>query len=628
MSFPISPANNQTALVNGIVYQWNESLGVWKRNGSVDSITVGQLILNSGTESTSNTTGTIIVSGGAGITGNLHTSNIYISGTGKGITFPDGTIQTTAGVAVDSYARTTANAATALAQAAFDSANVIVGVNTTQNTNITSVNQYAAGAYATANGANGLAAGAYVQANTNAGDISIIQGVDLTQNTNITNATTLAQSAYNNSNTKFSSSGGTVTGSVTITNDLTVNGNVSFVGNVTSVTVSGNTGQFFGYAANGFNALYAGIPIGYNIEPQAVFTLSSDFDGYSAINMQNINSGSNSSSDLFLIADNGSDFDGFLNLGLGGSNYSYEGYTLIGPNDGYLFASGNTSTGGGDLILASQLNNDVIFAVNGLNTENEVMRITSANNLVIKSTNASTSKTTGALQVAGGVGVEGDIQASGVYSNGMNVVSHFQGVDNTQNTNITSVNQYAASGYALANTNAGLISIIQGVDLGQNATITAVNDYAAGAYSLANTKFSSSGGTITGNVTITETLTVSGNITANIISTGSGSSVVSVNSNTFTTSSTSEVSVDSFPSTLYRSAKYQAQMTSGSAYHAIELLLIHDGTTVSLVQYGEVMTGASLGTFNASITGSTLNLLFTATNNVTTVNLFRTSLVV
>jgi len=293
-----------------------------------------------------------------------------------------------------------------------------------------------------------------------------------------------------------------------------------------------------------------------------------------------------------------------------------------------LFASGNTTTGGGDLILASQLNNDVIFAVNGLNTENEVMRITSANNLVIKSTNASTSKTTGALQVVGGVGVEGDIQASGVYSNGMNVVSHFQGVDNTQNTNITSVNQYAASGYALANTNAGLISIIQGVDLGQNATITAVNDYAAGAYSLANTKFSSSGGTITGNVTITETLTVSGNITANIISTGSGSSVVSVNSNTFTTSSTSEVSVDSFPSTLYRSAKYQAQMTSGSAYHAIELLLIHDGTTVSLVQYGEVMTGASLGTFNASITGSTLNLLFTATNNVTTVNLFRTSLVV
>ena len=342
MSFPISPANNQTALVNGIVYQWNESLGVWKRNGSVDSITVGQLILNSGTESTSNTTGTIIVSGGAGITGNLHTSNIYISGTGKGITFPDGTIQTTAGVAVDSYARTTANAATALAQAAFDSANVIVGVNTTQNTNITSVNQYAAGAYATANGANGLAAGAYAQANTNAGDISIIQGVDLTQNTRI----------------------------------------------------------------------------------------------------------------------------------------------------------------------------------------------------------------------------------------------------------------------------------------------TAVDTFAAGAYSLANTKFSSSGGTITGNVTITETLTVSGNITANIISTGSGSSVVSVNSNTFTTSSTSEVSVDSFPSTLYRSAKYQAQMTSGSAYHAIELLLIHDGTTVSLVQYGEVMTGASLGTFNASITGSTLNLLFTATNNVTTVNLFRTSLVV
>jgi hypothetical protein len=249
MAFPTSPANNQTALVNGIVYQWNASLGVWKRNGSVNSITVGQAVLNSNTASTSNTTGSLIVAGGAGITGNLYTGAVYISSP-NGITFPDGTVQTTAGVAVDSYARTTANAATSLAQAAFDSANVIVGVNTTQNTNIsiiqgvdntqntqiaglqgvdlaqnssisiiqgvdltqnnniTYVNQYAASAYAAGNTnatnityVNQYAAAAYASANTNATNISIIQGVNTTQNTNITAADSKAQAAFDKANT-------------------------------------------------------------------------------------------------------------------------------------------------------------------------------------------------------------------------------------------------------------------------------------------------------------------------------------------------------------------------------------------------------------------------------------------
>ena len=110
MAFPTSPANNQTALVNGIVYQWNAALGAWKRNGSINSATIGQLVLSSGQISTSNVSGTLIVSGGAGITGNLYTGGIYVTGA-NGITFPDGTVQTTAGVAVDAYARSTANSA-------------------------------------------------------------------------------------------------------------------------------------------------------------------------------------------------------------------------------------------------------------------------------------------------------------------------------------------------------------------------------------------------------------------------------------------------------------------------------------------------------------------------------------
>jgi hypothetical protein len=47
--------------------------------------------------STSNTTGSIVVTGGVGITGNVYTGNIVITGTtSNGITFADGTRQTTA----------------------------------------------------------------------------------------------------------------------------------------------------------------------------------------------------------------------------------------------------------------------------------------------------------------------------------------------------------------------------------------------------------------------------------------------------------------------------------------------------------------------------------------------------
>ena len=46
--------------------------------------------------SVSNTTGSLVVTGGVGISGNVYSGNHVITGTGSGITFVDGTIQTTA----------------------------------------------------------------------------------------------------------------------------------------------------------------------------------------------------------------------------------------------------------------------------------------------------------------------------------------------------------------------------------------------------------------------------------------------------------------------------------------------------------------------------------------------------
>jgi hypothetical protein len=359
-----------------------------------------------------------------------------------------------------------ANSANVLAQAAFDRANTS-GAASSQAAfdKANSANVLAQSSFNQANSANVLAQAAFDRANTSSSNTIILQGALNTANANIAYLYGVNTEQNTAINSKFNSSGGTISGSVIIQKDLTVQGNVSYTGNVTSITVTGNTGQFFGYAANGFNALYAGIPVGYLVEPQIVTQFSSNFDGYSGLNMQNINSGPNASFDLFLTADNGTPLDGYVDLGIASSNYNYSGYSVIGKNDGYLFAYGNTSTGGGNMIIGTGLNNDIIFTTGGLDTQNIVMRIsgTAGSNVVsIISNIKSTSTTSGALQVKGGVGVTGNVYAGNVYSGGSLVLTsepigisaasntvYIQGALNTANANIA----YILSVNTLQNTN-------------------------------------------------------------------------------------------------------------------------------------------------------------------------------
>jgi hypothetical protein len=111
MAFPTSPANNQIALVNGIEYYYNTTKGAWYRYGDA--------------------------------TANVITANTFQAL--SSFIFSDGSIQTTAaGAAIDSYARTTSNTAS-------NNITIIQGVDTTQNTRITAVDTYAASAYGKAN---------------------------------------------------------------------------------------------------------------------------------------------------------------------------------------------------------------------------------------------------------------------------------------------------------------------------------------------------------------------------------------------------------------------------------------------------------------------------------------------
>jgi hypothetical protein len=84
-----------------------------------------------------------------------------------------------------------------------------------------------------------------------------------------------------------------------------------------------------------------------------------------------------------------------------------------------------------------------------------------------------------------------------------------------------------------------------------------------------------------------------------------------------TAATTADQVLLSVSATLYRSLIADISIVSGSSYHTLTVPMIHDGTTPSHTQYGDIFTGASLTTINTDINGGNLRLLVTPTNAVT-----------
>jgi hypothetical protein len=73
-------------------------------------------------------------------------------------------------------------------------------------------------------------------------------------------------------------------------------------------------------------------------------------------------------------------------------------------------------------------------------------------------------------------------------------------------------------------------------------------------------------------------------------------------------STTAATTCDTFAVATHRSASIVAQITQGSNYQVGKYLVIHDGTTATMIEESAVATGSMLGTFTVSISGG--NVLF------------------
>lgn len=95
----------------------------------------------------------------------------------------------------------------------------------------------------------------------------------------------------------------------------------------------------------------------------------------------------------------------------------------------------------------------------------------------------------------------------------------------------------------------------------------------------------------------------------------------------FTTTTANQVA-DTFQAAAYRTAKYLVQMTDGTDHHITEVLLLHDGTTTYITEYGTIFTNGSMGTIDSDISGGYVRLLITPTNINTTVKTQRITVTV
>lgn len=92
--------------------------------------------------------------------------------------------------------------------------------------------------------------------------------------------------------------------------------------------------------------------------------------------------------------------------------------------------------------------------------------------------------------------------------------------------------------------------------------------------------------------------------------------ILQIGGSAISISTTTAVTIDTLSTSSYRSAKFQVQITQSSNYQSSDLMVIHNGTTSSLIEYGSIATNDYLGEFSSTISGS--NLLLQLTMNTDT----------
>ena len=154
--------------------------------------------------------------------------------------------------------------------------------------------------------------------------------------------------------------------------------------------------------------------------------LTGNADDFVQVAVKNFNSGASASTDIIAYASNGDNDSGWIDMGITSETFAAEAFGITGADDGYVFMSAPAgTTGDGALVIATSeygVTNDIVFATNGFVAGNERVRIVGTSRpgrpagVEVNIATTSTSTTTGALRVNGGVGLQGNLYVGGNFN--------------------------------------------------------------------------------------------------------------------------------------------------------------------------------------------------------------------
>ena len=234
-----------------------------------------------------------------------------------------------------------------------------------------------------------------------------------------------------------------------ITNQLIVTSNVQLA-NVANVAYYGNvvdaatpvSGKHYIMIADGnsgnnrfqansllaFDTSNTTLAVGYSAYtplPNTLYQATGSSQQYVQNNIQNINN--EGSGDWVATADNGSDTTGYINMGIAGGGYTYDGFHL--PNDGYLYVAGNTGEGLGNLWLGTaeantqnQTIGSIIFHLGYENAANVVGWISRQDNNPANTATWAINKLNGQANYNYSLDVNGSANVSALYINNTQVL--------------------------------------------------------------------------------------------------------------------------------------------------------------------------------------------------------------
>jgi enhancing lycopene biosynthesis protein 2 len=351
-----------------------------------------------------------------------------------------------------------------------------------------------------------------------------------------------------------------------------------------------------------------------------------------AISINNITSATSTASGALIVAGG---------VGIGGNLYSsaiYDAGNRVLTNNSILV---NSIVAGSDISINTATGNVTVSNISTLQSVTD-RGSTTSNIISIINTATSDATTSGALVVAGGVGIGGNINAYGTVQAGTQIYLKPIALD-TLNSSTVIIESTVPIGYsAFTIRNSGTSGQSYTFDVGgNNRALTGgssinegnltIRDDTNDAYRMIVTK--------TGNILVNTTtdsgamLNINGSIAA---TTGTFIGPVVIQTSLQETrvtlvNNTSATVVDSFVASIYRSCKCLVQVQDGNDFHITEIVLLHDNSgQVYKSEYGIISTGGEKGTFTSDLQlDGIVRLYFTAdTTSDKTISIVKTAIAI